>query len=180
MKTFATIAFSLVVSVDVAHAESWPTLDDYVGRCTLIVLCETEIQNDKPVFKVVETWKGEFDLKHFNELLQPRAPGPTYLPAGLRLHSGRQSHPKQKVVFFFTGDPKKRSYSGSSTSFDVRDGRLIYGETGNPGVPTEYTLKKFKREVQKTITARATRSAANTTENATEQLREPEPRSGSN
>lgn len=169
MKTFIAIAFSLSVYVEVAHAELWPSLDDYVARCTLIVLCETEFQDDSPVFKVVETWKGDFDLKHFNEFLQTRASGPGYLPAGLGLHSGRQSHLKQNVVFFFTGDPTKRPYDGSSTSFDVRGGKLIYGETGNPGVPKEYTLKQFKREVKKFVAAQAIKPATITIENATEQ-----------
>jgi enterochelin esterase-like enzyme len=155
MKTIALMSFSLLVVAEVAHAESWPTLDKYVDHCTLIVLCDTEFKNDQPVFKVVETWKGKYDLKDFNKFLQERAPGANYLPAGLGLHSGRKSHDKQKAVFFFTGDPQKRPYDGSSTSFDVREGKLIYAETGDLEVPKEYTLKQFKAEIEKIVAAQA-------------------------
>ena len=169
MKALIAIVFSLAFCVEVAHVEKWPTLDDYVAHCTLIVLCETEFRDDKPIFKVAETWKGQFEIKDFNELLQARAPGPGYLPAGLGLHSGRKSHPKQNVVFFFTGDPKKIPYDGSSTSFDVREGKLIYGETGDSGVWREYTLKQFKCEVRRIVAGQAIRPAAKTITGATEQ-----------
>jgi len=49
------------------------------------------------------------------------------------------------VVFFFT--PDKEGYSGSSTSFDVRDGRLTYAETADFNTPKDYTLEKFKRAI---------------------------------
>jgi hypothetical protein len=154
--------FPLLVIATVVHAELWPTLDHYVSRCTLIVLCETGFQDDKPVFKVIETWKGTFDLKDFNAILRERAPGPNYLPQGLGLHSGRRSNPQQKCVFFFTGDPKTRPYDGSSTSFDVRDGKLTYAETGNVGEPKEYTLKEFKAGITKIIADQATLPATPT------------------
>lgn len=118
--------------------------------CDLIILCETEMLDDKPVFKVLEEWKGEFKATDFNKYLQARIPKPGYLPAGLGLHSGRKSHIGQKVVFFFT-HLKERKYDGSSTSFDVRDGRLIYAETGNPGVPQEYTLSEFKKAIAEIV-----------------------------
>lgn len=144
----------LLVCVEASHAESWPTLDSYVARCSLIVLCETEIHNRKPVFKVVESWKGKYNLKLFTKTLQHRAPSQKHLPAGLGLHSGRESYLKQKVVFFFTTN-QKRPYSGSSTSFDVRKGKLTYAETGHPGMPMEYTLKQFKSAVKKIVDAQA-------------------------
>ncbi|MFN0018787.1 MAG: alpha/beta hydrolase [Pirellulaceae bacterium] len=154
MKTILIMSCTLLVIAQAAHAESWPTLDKYVDHCTLIVLCETELKNDQPLFKVVETWKGKYDLKDFNELLRERAPHANYLPAGL---GGRKPLAKQKIVFFFTGDPKKRLYDGPSTSFPVREGKLIYAETGDGlEFPKEYTLKQFKAEIEKFIAAQAT------------------------
>ena len=85
---------------------------------------------------------------NFNEHLQSRIPKPGYLPAGLGLHSGRKSHAGQKVVFFFT--PAKEKYSGSSTSFDVQDGKLIYAETGW-SMAKAYTLEEFKKAILKVI-----------------------------
>ena len=125
-------------------AEWWPTLVQYVRMCDLIVLCETEMVAGKPIFRVVEEWKGEYRAADFNEHLQSRIPKPGYLPAGLGLHSGRKSHAGQRVVFFFT--PAKEKYSGSSTSFDVRDGKLVYAET-NWELAKEYSLADFKKTV---------------------------------
>src|SRR6185369_183679 len=101
MKTRAFVAFTVLIAVGVAHAESWPSLKEYVRQCTLIVLCETEVEHDKLSFKVVEVWKGKYDLKDFNATHRETAPGPNYLPEGYA--SGRKSDPKQKRVFFFTG-----------------------------------------------------------------------------
>jgi hypothetical protein len=114
--------------------------------CDLIILCETEMADERPIFKVIEEWKGKYKAADFNEALQSRIPKPGYLPSGLGLHSGRKSHAGQKVVFFFT--PAKERYSGSSTSFDVRDGKLIYAETGWD-MAKEYTLEDLKKAILK-------------------------------
>lgn len=141
----------LVVLSSTASAETWPTLEEYVKQCHVIVLCDTEMLEGKPVFKVIEEWKGKYRTSDFNEWLRPRAPGPAYLPAGLSLHSGRKPREGQKVVFFFTGDPQKEKYSGSSTSFDVNGGKLIYAETGDPGVPRQYSLDDFKQAILRIV-----------------------------
>jgi hypothetical protein len=144
-KLFGAVAICVLVSAS-ARAEYWPTLDRYVGTCDLIVLCKTEFVDGKPIFKIEEEWKGKFSATDFNEFLEARIPKSGYLPAGLSLHSGRKPHEGQQVVFFFT-HRKERKYDGSSTSFDMRDGKLIYGESGNPGVPKEYTLAEFKKAI---------------------------------
>ena len=74
-----------------------------------------------------------------------------YLPGGLDLHSGRKSYAGQEAVFFFTGDPAKEKYSGSSTSFDVNDGKLIYAETGDWGVRKACSLEEFKKAIAKIV-----------------------------
>jgi hypothetical protein len=133
-----------VLTCAISRAELWPSLPEYIKSCDLIVLCETEMAEDKPVFKITEQWKGEYKPTDFNKYLQARIPKPGYLPAGLGLHSGRKSQPRQEVIFCFT-QVKVRKYDGSSTSFDVRDGKLVYAETGDPGVPKEYTLNDLGR-----------------------------------
>ncbi|MDD2241259.1 MAG: hypothetical protein PHI93_11475 [Kiritimatiellae bacterium] len=139
----ATVA--LLLTGTSTMAETWPALGQYVKICDLIILCTTEITDDQPIFKVEEVWKGNYKETDFNKYLQARIPKPNYLPAGLGLHSSRNSHNGQKVVFFFTSTEQK--YSGSSTSFDVRDGKLIYAESGNPGMVEEYTLENFKKAI---------------------------------
>ena len=143
MKTM-TMAAIWVLTCATSMAEMWPTLDQYVKTCDLIVLCETEMVDGKPIFKVVEEWKGTYSPTNFNAHLQSRIPKPGYLPDSLGLASGRKSNTGQKVVFFFT--PAKDKYSGSSTSFDVRDERLIYAETGWD-MAKEYTLPDFRAAV---------------------------------
>ena len=135
-----------LISCSVVCAEHWPTLERYVNNCSLIVLCETEIRDERAVFKVIEAWKGQFHIADFKPFLQERAPGPGYLPANLRLHSGHKPQAKQKVVFFFTGDPYRQRYSGSSTSFEVRNKRLVYAET-NHVQRKEFTLDQFKKSI---------------------------------
>jgi transcriptional regulator with XRE-family HTH domain len=147
-KTMSTAVVCVLICTT-SVAESWPTLDEYVKRCDLIVLCETEIVDEQPIFKVTEEWKGKYKTTDFNEHLQARVPNPGYLPAGLGLHSGGKSYARQKVVFFFTH--AKEKYNGSSTSFDVRGGKLIYAETGWPGMRKEYTLNEFKKAILATV-----------------------------
>ena len=130
-------------------AELWLPLSQYVKMCDLIILCTTEIVDDQPIFKVEEVWKGEYRATDFNEILQSRIPKPGYLPIGFNLHSGRNSHNGQKVVYFFT--PAEKQYSGSSTSFDVNNGKLIYAESGNPGMAKEYTLENFKKAISELV-----------------------------
>lgn len=147
MKTMTmSAAVVCVLTCASAKAETWPALAEYVKLCDLIVLCETEVVDDKPVFRITEEWKGKYKPGDFNEHLQSRIPQPGCLPAGLSLHSGRKSHPGQKVIFFFT-HVKEGKYDSSSTSFDVRDGKLVYAETGDWGVPKEYTLNEFKKAI---------------------------------
>jgi hypothetical protein len=140
-----TAAIALLLTSTNSMAEAWPPLGHYVKMCDLIILCTTEMADDKPIFKVEEVWKGEYRTTDFNEFLQSRIPKQGYLPTDFNLHSGRKSHNGQKVVFFFT--PAEHKYGGSSTSFDVRDGKLIYAETGNPGMAEEYTLENFKKVI---------------------------------
>ena len=140
-----TAALALLLTSTGSFAESWLPLGPYVKMCDLIILCTTEMADDQPVFKVEEVWKGEFKATDFNEFLQARIPKPGYLPVGFHLHSGRNSYNGQKVVFFFT--PAEHKYSGSSTSFDVNDGKLIYAETGNPDEVKVYTLENFKKAI---------------------------------
>src|SRR5687768_17713292 len=96
--TTISTAVACVLACSISQAESWPTLAEYVKRCDLIVLCETEIVEDKPVFRIIEQWKGKYEPTDFNRFLQARIPKAGYLPAGLGLHSGRKSHTGQQVV----------------------------------------------------------------------------------
>ena len=130
-----------------ACAETWPSLENYVKACRLIVLCNTEIVEGQAQYKVEEVWKGQFNPEDFNEPLRKRIPKAGYLPRGLTLHSGRKPFDGQKAVFFFTHFDKEGKYSGSSTSFDVNNGKLVYAETSESGLAKEYTLGEFKKAV---------------------------------
>jgi hypothetical protein len=150
MKNAAVFTLLFGLSCMAAMGESWPSLEQYARRCKLIVLCESEMVDGEPIFKVVETWKGTYSPNDFNRYLRARIPAEGYLPRGL--HSGRASHNGQKVIFFFTLgiDPPQREYNGASTSFDVNGGKLIYAETGY-FMATEYTVAEFKEAIQRAL-----------------------------
>jgi hypothetical protein len=53
MKKILTTAILLLMTTSLM-AETWPTLDQYVKMCDLVVLCETEIVDSKPIFRVTD------------------------------------------------------------------------------------------------------------------------------
>src|SRR5262245_5087522 len=76
-------------------AETWPTLEDYVRQCVLIVKCQTEVKDNTIRYRVVETWKGQYspDLFHHK-------PPEGYLYTGTSHGNGNPTDGRE-VIFFF-------------------------------------------------------------------------------
>lgn len=59
-------ALALLSACPTARAEQWPTLEEYVGKCVLIVKAKTVVEHDgKLSFQVLESWKGKYDPQEF-------------------------------------------------------------------------------------------------------------------
>ncbi|HUT29996.1 MAG TPA: hypothetical protein VMX13_09400 [Sedimentisphaerales bacterium] len=127
-------------------AELVPSLENYVERCVLIVKARTIFEKDgRLTFRVLETWKGKYCPEDFVEATEDGrffADGPT---------SAGSVADGQEIVLFFTwrNQRVKGKLSSFSTSLPIRNGRLIYGETGDPpSFPREYTVEEFEKQIR--------------------------------
>ena len=151
MKHLTQAALSLSVTLVAcapAHAELWPTLEDYVSRCVLIVKATTVSEGaDKPLtFTVLESWKGQY---HPNLLKHTKPDGRFIEYQG---HHGINVVDGQEIVFFFTrhNNPPKGPLSSHNTAFPVKDGKIVYAST-NDHLRKEYTLEEFKKRVKELV-----------------------------
>lgn len=128
-----------------ASAEVWPTLNNYVDQCVLIVLCRTEPFKDGFRYKIEETWKGVYSPELFYY-----KPDEGYLYAG-SWHGNEGQKGGARTVFFFTAsnspDWAKGKLVDHSTSFQIKDGKLTYALTGDWGVPKDYTVEEFRKAI---------------------------------
>jgi hypothetical protein len=129
----------------------WPTLENYVRDCVLIVKTRAVLEEDgRFTYEVLESWKGVYDPEKFVRTT----------PSG-RLFAAMSSHgltdvvEGQEVIFFFTegNQPPGGKLAWHSTSFPVRDGKVVYGSsidildlTGTH-VRREYELEEFRRAI---------------------------------
>jgi hypothetical protein len=139
----------LTGSAFTAHAEDWPSLEQFASNCVLVVKARQAgdfSTNDGSIlsFEVIETWKGRFDPRDFTELT-PQG----YIRAAQGEH-GVHVIAGQEIIFFFTRHNQPPSKLRShNAAFPIQNGRVVYASTGNPGVRQEMSLDEFKQFFEK-------------------------------
>ncbi len=140
------VAIAMVaVSPNHAVAEDWPSLEDYVDECVLIVKCKTE-RKVKFQYQVLETWKGKYspDLFLFDD-----TPPEGCLFAHQNAGNDRPRNGRE-VIFFFTRRNQpvfaKGKFEHHSACFNIEDGKVIWAETSEFDAK-EYTVDEFKRAI---------------------------------
>jgi len=143
-RSLATAALAAVLLLaGSARAESWPTLQDYVADCVLIVLAETHAEPGGALsFEVLESWRGQYTPGAF---AHPRPDGRFTASQG---EHGVDVVDGQQIVFFFTrhNQPVPGKLSRHSTAFPVVAGTLVRASTSMER--KEYSLPAFKTAVQ--------------------------------
>ena len=125
-----------------AHAETWPTLADYVVDMELIVVATVaSIDDDVVQLAVDETWLGAFDATY---MVRPF--GDTGFEATLDEHGLTGIAVGDQAVFFFD-QVNDGMFGAHSTSFVVRDGSVVYAETSDFDAVT-YTIAQFADQVR--------------------------------
>ena len=123
-----------------ARAEAWPPLDDYVRMCVAIVKAKTVAKSEHRVeFEVEEVWAGSTEDLVVNDRGRYVAYDGEH---GVKVEVG------QEIVFFFTRDnqPVRGKLSRHSTSFPIKDNRLIYGATSDDEY-REYAVDEFREAI---------------------------------
>jgi hypothetical protein len=142
---FSTIFLFAVATHKPCSAELWPSLETYVRRCVLIVKAKAiAAENGRLTFHVLETWKGRYSPDDFVETTTDAR----FFAS--RLGSGGNIKADQEIVLFFTWRNQriKGKFSTCSTSFPIRNGKIIYGATGDPPqFPVEFTVDQFKKRI---------------------------------
>lgn len=144
MVVFMMVAVSLCAR-GVAHAEEWPSLEDYVARCALIIKAKAIVAPNKSVsFEMVETWKGTYNPQGLMRSTPEGAYGP--FDNSYRVANG------QEIVFFFTQyHPRNQSkLDQHSTAFPITNGKLTYASTGW-FMAKEYTVPDFRDTIQSQV-----------------------------
>lgn len=165
LSSFAVIvllsACNLLTGASAARAEYWPTLEDYVAKCVLIVKARTVGDNDNRLsFQVLESWKGKEEPR---TLLQMTADGRFFANKGE--HGLVDVAVGQEVVFFFTrhNQPPVGKLTSHSTAFPVRQGKVVYASTSRlGGLRKEYTVEQFKKAVEAAVKKQAGSGRAET------------------
>ena len=126
-------------------AEDWPTLDECVKLCVLIVKCKTEMEKDLIKYRVLETWKGNYSPDLFYH-----RPPEGYLYNNT-WHGNENPKEGQEIIFFFEVDNQSSSTEKEklffhSTAFPIKEGKIIYAST-NIMMRKEYKVEAFKKEI---------------------------------
>lgn len=146
----ASICLLYCLTSLLGRAETWPSLEDYVRDCALIVKARqvgpfTDRDGAMLTFEVLESWKGQFDPKLF-ATVTPEG----YLRAGQGEH-GVNVVAGQEIIFFYTRrNQSEDGFAHHSTSFPIEDGKVVYGRTSDGGArfPKTYTVEEFKKKIQ--------------------------------
>ena len=129
-----------------AFAELWPTLDDYVSRCVLIVKARATHdanENEMCTFEVLESWKGHFDAAGFaTGMAQGNVVRARQGEHGVNVTRG------QEIVLFYTrhNQPGEKLLF-HSTAFPINDGTITYAATNYGGLREEMTVEGFKQRI---------------------------------
>lgn len=138
----------LVATTKPCFAEYWPTLENYVEKCVLIVKAKTTVEQDgRLTFRVTETWKGRYEPEDFVETAEDGRFFASQHEHGVDVADG------QEIVFFFTRDnqPFKDKLSHHSTAFPIRDGTIIYASTSD-SLSEEFSVQDFKKCILNLVT----------------------------
>ncbi len=130
-----------------SRAELWPTLENYVGRCVLIVKAKTVVDEDGQLtFKVLESWKGKYDPSIFCRTTRDGRFFATQGEHGVNVRDG------QEIIFFFTrhNQPVEGKLDRHSTAFPIREGKVVYAAT-NYGLRKEYTVADFEKVIRSLV-----------------------------
>jgi hypothetical protein len=146
-----------VTLASVARAEPWPTLDQYVSDCVLILRARATPEvsaNGQRTFEVIEAWVGEFRPSDFVDGV---ARGRT-----LRAYDGEHGvHvvAGQEIIFFYTRwNQPNEGLRSHSTAFPVVDGKVIYASTSDWD-RQEMAVETFRRRIQAAVPATRPTSA---------------------
>ena len=138
-----TVLFLVAATTKPCFAESWPTLENYVEKCVLIVKAKTTVEQDgRLTFRVIETWKGRYDPQDFVETAEDGRFFASQHEHGVDVVAG------QEIVFFFTrhNQPIEGKLSRHSTAFPIRNGKLTYASTSD-WLKQEFTIAEFKKRI---------------------------------
>jgi hypothetical protein len=131
-----------------SHAEDWPTLSEYVAKCVLIIEARqigpfSAEKDARLSFEVIECWKGDFKPDVFEYLTKEN-----YFMADQGEHGVNIGSSGQKIIFFFTqhNQPEGKLKS-HSTAFPIKDGKVVYAATGNPGTIAVFSVDEFKQKI---------------------------------
>jgi hypothetical protein len=144
MMSLARYGSALVLAAGLAspsRAETWPTLDEYVESCALIVKCRTEVGKG---YRVVETWKGTYSP----DLFAHRPPDGFVLTNNW--HRNGEVADGREVMFFFTYSDHSTKLGAHSTAFHVKNGRVVYAST-SWGMQQEFTVEEFRRAIRSIV-----------------------------
>ena len=144
MKKIFTVCWLMLWCCTAVRAELWLPLEAYVELCVLIVKCKTEVGEKKVKYKVEEVWKGRYSPDLFHHKTDEG-----YLHTGTG-HGNESPTNGREVIFFFTGGNHPSWTKGKllhhSTSFVVKDGKVIYASTDLSN-RKEYTVEDFKKAI---------------------------------
>jgi hypothetical protein len=131
-----------------SRAEDWPTLPEYVAKCVLIIEARqigpfSAEKSARLSFEVIECWKGDFKPEIFEYLTKEN-----YLVAEQGEHGVNITSSGQRIIFFFTrhNQPEGRLIS-HSTAFPIKEGKVVYAATGNPGTTLVFEVDEFKKKI---------------------------------
>jgi len=128
---------ALLLLVPTVHAETWPPLEDYVGRCAVIVKAKAVGEgNDRQEFAIVEVWVGSRDDIQLNDRGNYMA---------YKGEHGAKAENGQELVFFF-GREREGKITHHGTALPITDGKLVYAPTSDM-YAEEFTVEDFKRKV---------------------------------
>lgn len=139
------VTIAATITPAFAWAEQWPSLEQYVEECVLIVKCKTE-KKAKFQYRVLETWKGNFNPDQFLFYDTP----PEGCLFAHQNHGNDRPRNGREVIFFFTmrNQPvfAKGKLEHHSTCFNIEDGKVLYAENSDFD-EMEYTVDEFKSAI---------------------------------
>jgi hypothetical protein len=151
--SLCTAVAGLSGNVATARAESWPSLDDLASpRFLLIAHCRVEEFQGRPLYKVLDVWKGEYSPQAF-----VKQPPTGYIDtAGPEGDASAREPGTEAILFYTRGNQPKGGIERHDMTIPVRpkDGALVYppGYRGLLDAPGKIgTAYEFKRQIQSRI-----------------------------
>ena len=128
-----------------AHAEDWPTLEEYVKKSVLIVKCRTD-ERDVRRHQVLESWKGSYSPDLFV------TPPPEGFIVADDAHGNASPIGGREVIFFYTlqNQPESGKLQTHSTAFPISNGKIVYAST-NLNLRKEFTVVDFHAAIMRIL-----------------------------